>query len=297
MNKPIKLFLEFVQIAIAIFLASIGLKVFLLPNNFLDGGVTGVSILISKLTALEISLTLPLLSVPFFVLGWFTVSKRILLKSIISILSLALIIHFENFEPVTNDKLLISIFGGLFLGAGIGLAIKNGSVLDGSEILGIFLNEKTGVTIGVIILWFNIILFIMTGILFSLEIAMYSVLAYLVTAKTIDLILQGFEDYMGLMIISDQSEEIKKVLVEKFGQGMTVYKGGTGYGSRGIKENLSIIHIIINRIDSKKTYRTIEAIDPQAFIIEFDVNNVKGGVLRKYLSKENIKKLSPTLYR
>ncbi|MBX2827957.1 MAG: YitT family protein [Flavobacteriaceae bacterium] len=296
MKKSVKLFLEIFQIAIAIFLASIGLKAFLLPNGFLDGGVTGVAILISKLTSLEISIALPLLSIPFFILGWFTVSRRILMKSVVSILVLALMIHFENFKPITEDKLLISIFGGLFLGAGIGLAIKNGSVLDGSEILGIFVNDKTGISIGVIILGFNIVLFVLTGILFSLEVAMYSVLAYLVTAKTIDLFLEGFEDYVGLMIITSKSKEMQQELIEKVGQGITVYRGAKGFGSRGKKEGMEIIHIVVNRIDSKKTYRTIDALDEDAFIIEFDVNKVKGGVLKQYFSKKNSKRLAPAVY-
>jgi len=259
-----------------------------IPNNFLDGGVTGVSILMSELTGVELSVWLPILSVPFVIVGWFTVSKRILVKSIVGIFALSLVIHFENFAPITDDKLLISIFGGLFLGAGIGLAIKNGSVLDGAEILGIFINEKTGISIGVVILWFNVILFIFTGLLFSLEIAMYSILAYLVAAKTIDLIIEGFEDYAGLMIVSNESEAIQKAMAEKGGQGMMVYGGASGVGRYGKKEGMEVIHTIVNRIDVKKVYRIIDEIDDEAFIIEFDVNNVKGGVLRKYFSKEKL---------
>lgn len=296
MNRIFSTFWEFFQLACAIVLASIGLNVFLLPNGFLDGGVTGIAILLSKITPVEISLILPLISIPFFVLGWFTVSRRILIKSIVSVLALALIIHYENLDPVTNDKLLIAIFGGLFLGAGIGLAIKNGSVLDGSEILGIFLNDKTGYSIGLIILWFNIVLFLLTGLIFSIEIAMYSVLTYLVTAKTIDLILEGFEDYLGLMIVTSRSKEMQDELLARVGQGMTIYQGVKGYGSKGENKNLEIIHIVINRIDSKKTYRTVNAVDEEAFVIEFDVNTVKGGVLRKYLTRKKQKQLSPTIY-
>jgi len=183
MGRVFRFMWEVVQILIAILLASIGLKAFLLPNGFLDGGVTGISILISKLTDVELSIILPIISIPFFILGWFTISKRILFKSVISVLILAMVLHFENFEAITDDKLLISIFGGLLLGSGIGLAIKNGAVLDGSEIFGIYLHEITGLSIGVIILWFNVVLFIITGMLFSLETAMYSVLTYLVTPK------------------------------------------------------------------------------------------------------------------
>ena len=295
MNKIKNDILEVIQLGIASVLASVGLKVFLLPNGFLDGGVTGIAILVSELTHIEISVILPILSIPFFVLGWFTISKRILLRSIISVLVLAVIIHYENFQPVTSDKLLISIFGGLFLGSGIGLAIKNGSVLDGSEILGVFINERTGFSIGSIILWFNAILFFITGVIFSLEVAMYSIITYLVTAKTIDLILEGFEDYIGLMIVSTKSTAIQKALLRKVGQGITVYQGVKGYGSRGEQSEQEIIHTVINRIDSKKAYTTIEEIDEEAFVIEFDVNHVKGGVLRKYLNRRKQRRLAPKL--
>ncbi len=295
MNRSLNIAWDIFQLTLAVLLASIGLKAFLLPNGFLDGGVTGIAILLSQIIEVEISVILPIISIPFFVLAWFTVSRRILIKSVISVMVLALAIHFENFEPITDDKLLISIFGGLFLGAGIGLAIKNGSVLDGSEILGIFINEKTGLSIGLIILWFNVILFALTGILFSIETAMYSVLTYLVTAKTIDLILEGFEDYIGLMIVTQESSVMQEELLDKMGQGMTIYQGVKGYGSQGEKKKQEIIHTVINRIDSKKAYRTINAIDEDSFVIEFDVNSVKGGVLRKYLSRKKQKKLSPSL--
>ena len=288
---------EIGQLALAVFLASLGLKAFLLPNGFLDGGVTGISILLSKITGIEISIILPIISIPFFVIGWFTISRKTVIRSIISVLVLSLIIHFENFQSITDDKLLISIFGGLFLGAGIGLAIKNGSVLDGSEILGIFLNEKTGISIGLIIFWFNVVLFLMASLLFSIEVAMYSVLTYIITAKTIDLILEGFEDYVGLMIVTEKSKEMQIALLKNIGQGLTIYNGSKGYGSQGEKQDLKIIHTVVNRIDTKKAYRTLNEVDKDAFVIEFDVNRVSGGVLRKYLTRSKQRELSPTLFR
>lgn len=288
---------EIGQLALAVFLASLGLKAFLLPNGFLDGGVTGISILLSKLTGIEISIILPIISIPFFVIGWFTISRKTVIRSIISVLVLSLIIHFENFQSITDDKLLISIFGGLFLGAGIGLAIKNGSVLDGSEILGIFLNEKTGISIGLIIFWFNVVLFLLASLLFSIEVAMYSVLTYIITAKTIDLILEGFEDYVGLMIVTEKSKEMQIALLKNIGQGLTIYNGSKGYGSQGEKQDLEIIHTVVNRIDTKKAYRILHEVDKDAFVIEFDVNRVSGGVLRKYLTRSKQRELSPTLFR
>jgi uncharacterized membrane-anchored protein YitT (DUF2179 family) len=285
---------EIIQIAIGIFLASIGLKMFLLPNGFLDGGATGIAILLSELFDLDISYILLFVSIPFLILAWFSLSKRIFTKSLISIILLAVIIHFENFDSITEDKLLIAIFGGLFLGAGIGLTIKNGAVLDGSEILGIFINDRLGISIGRVILLFNIILFGATAILLSREVAMYSILTFIITAKVIDLMIEGFEDYVGLMIISEHTNTINKKLIKVIGAGTTLYQGSGGFGKRGVQPKKDIIHTVINRIDIRRTYNLIDTIDKNAFIIEFDVNNIKGGIYTKVLSKAGLKKLSKT---
>ena len=293
-SNVLNFFSEYFQILLGIVLASIGLKAFLLPNGFMDGGVTGIALLINKLININISILLIVFSIPFLIIGYFTVSKRIILKSIISIIGLALFIHFENFEIITEDKFLISIFGGLFLGAGIGIAIRNGAVLDGSEILGIFINDRFGISIGKVILVFNIILFSITAFVISKEIAMYSILTYIVTAKVTDLVIEGFEDFIGVTIVSTHYEKIKVAIINELGAGMTIYKGQKGFGSKGKTEDFDIIHTIINRIDIKKMYRIVTSIDKEAFIVEFDVNNVKGGVLRRYLDKKS-KKLDKNL--
>ncbi len=202
-------------------------------------------------------------------------------------------VHFENFVPITEDKLLISIFGGLFLGSGIGLTIKNGAVLDGSEVLGIFANRQLGLSIGKVILFFNVILFSVTALAVSFETAMYSTLTFLVTAKIIDLTIEGFEDYVGLMIVSNESESVQKQLIEVIRTGTTLYRGANGYGKRGAREGSDIVHTVINRIDIRRTYSLIESIDKNAFIIEFDVNNIKGGLLKEYLNKESLKNFLP----
>ena len=277
---------EYLQISIGIILASIGLKAFLLPNGFLDGGATGIAILLSRKIDLDISLILMLVSIPFLILGAFTISRRILIKSIVSIVLLAISISLESFPVITEDKLLISIFGGLFLGAGIGLAIRNGSVLDGSEILGVFIYDKFGITIGKTILLFNIILFGITAVIVSQEVAMYSILTYIITAKVIDLVIEGFEDFIGFTIISRKAELIEEALTKEIGVGVTVYKGASGYGTSGQQNETRIIHTIVNRIDIRKTYRLLEKIDNNAFIVEFDVNNVRGGVLRMYFNPD-----------
>lgn len=251
-RKITKSLSEYAQIALGIVLASIGLKAFLLPNGFLDGGVTGIALLINRLVHINISLLLVLFSIPFLIIGYFTVSKRIILKSVISILGLALFIHFENFEIITEDKFLISIFGGLFLGSGIGIAIRNGCVLDGSEILGVFINDRFGISIGKVILLFNVILFTITAFVISKEIAMYSILTYIVTAKVTDMVIEGFEDFIGVSIVSKDFDKIKVEIIKELGTGMTIYKGKRGFINQGETEDIDIIHTIINRIDIKK---------------------------------------------
>lgn len=289
MNKYKRLFSEISQISLGVLLASIGLKGFLLPNSFLDGGATDIAILISGLYDVDISLVLLLVSVPFLVLAFFTLTKKILIKSIIAIVALAVFVHFENFSSITEDKLLIAIFGGLFLGSGIGLAIKNGAVLDGSEILGVFINNRLGISIGKTILLFNVVLFAITAQVLTKEISMYSILTFLITAKVIDLMIEGFEGYVSLMIVSKKTNEIENGLITKVETGVTLYKRSGGYGKNGVQSEGDIIHTVINRIDIRRTYNLIDTIDAEAFIIEFDVNNIKGGILRKYLTKEGIK--------
>lgn len=288
-----KIVSETFQISVGVLLTSIGLKVFLLPNGFLDGGATGIAILLSEVTGVDISFLLLFVSLPFLFLAWYSLSKRIFTKSIVSIVALAIMIHYENFEPVTDDKLLIAIFGGLFLGSGIGLTVKNGAVLDGSEILGIFINERYGISIGKVILVFNVILFSVTTALLSIEVAMYSILTFLITAKVIDLMIEGFEDFVGLMIVSDESLAIEQSLTKEIGVGMTIYKASSGFGKRGEQGEKQIIHTVINRIDIRKTYNIIDKHDESAFIIEFHVNDIKGGILRKYLTTESLKTLKP----
>lgn len=279
--------IDLLQVTLGVILASIGLNAFLLPNGFLDGGVTGVSLLTNIITGIDISWLLILLNVPFLFLAYFVLSKWIFIKSIFSILGLAVFVHFGMLPPLTDDKLLIAIFGGLFLGMGIGITIRGGAVLDGTEVLGIYLNDRFGFSIGQVILVFNVILFTLTVYFTNVETAMYSILTFIVTAKVTDSIIEGFEDFIGLTIISKQSAEISTAIVHEVGAGVTIYNGKGGYGTMGESQELEIIHSIINRIDLRKIHRLVDRIDPKAFVVEFDVNNVQGGILRKYLTRKS----------
>ncbi len=282
---------EYTQIALGVILASIGLKAFLLPNGFIDGGITGIAILLKTALGINISWALIILSLPFLVMAYIRLSRIMVFKSILSILSLALLLHLENFELVTEDKLLIAIFGGLFLGAGIGITIKNGAVLDGSEILGVYINKRFGLSVGSVILLFNVLLFGIATFVVSQETAMYSILAFLVTAKITDLTLQGFENYIGVMIVSKNYPELKEAITQELGSGMTVFDGVQGYGKHGKQEDFEVIQIVINRIEIIKIHRIVDQIDPTAFLIEYDVNQVKGGILRKFLPNLDVTKL------
>ncbi len=281
-----KYIIEALQMGIAVLMASIGLKAFLLPNGFLDGGVTGVAILLSNVFDIDISFVLPIVSAPFFLIAYFTVTKKTLVKSILAILVLSLAIYLENFSAITDDKLIIATFGGVFLGCGIGLAIRCGSVLDASELLGLYLNEKYGFSIAKIFLVFNVILFAVAAIIQTPEIAMYSILTYLITSKAIDFTIQGFENYVGLIIVSSKSQHIHESFIQNIGQGITIYKGVKGHGKSGPSEVNEIIHVVANRIDALRINSLISDIDNDAFVTEFDVNNVKGGKIRKLLKNE-----------
>lgn len=273
---------EFLTAILGIACASIGLKGFLLPNLFLDGGVTGVSLLINRLTSIDISILIVLINLPFLILGYKQISKQFAIKSLFTIAGLAIAIHFESIPSLTDDKLLISVFGGLFLGAGIGLSVRSGTVIDGTEVLAIYLSKKFRISIGTIILAFNIVLFIVAAILINFEIALYSILTYITASKTADYIIHGIEEYIGFTIISSKSEEIISAITLKLGYGATIYKGKRTFKTEANTNNeLDIIHTIITRLEINKLHKVVENIDEDAFIIEYPVNDAKGGMIKK----------------
>lgn len=269
-------------IMIGILSASLGLKGFLLPNGFLDGGVTGISLLVSALTNLPLSLLIVLINIPFIIMGSFQVSKIFAIKSSLAITGLALCLLFIPYPTITNDKLLISIFGGFCLGAGIGFAIRGGSVIDGTEILALFISRKTSATVGDIILIINIIIFSTAAILFGIEIAFYSILTYLAASRTIDFIIEGIEEYTGVTIISEQSERIRLAIINKIGRGVTIYKGSRGFGKRGdVEHELDIVFTVITRLEVSKLQNIIALIDENAFVVQHRINDTKGGMIKK----------------
>ncbi len=269
-------------ILIGVVSAGFGLKGFLLPNSFIDGGAMGISLLISEITFVPLSILIIVVNLPFLFVGYSQIGKQFALKSIIAIIGLALIVHFIPYPIITSDKLLIAVFGGFFLGAGIGMSIRGGAVIDGTEVLAIYLSKKTGLTIGDIILIFNIIIFSFGSYILSIEIALYAILTYLVASKTIDYVIEGIEEYTGITIISDYSESIRLMITEKLRRGVTIYSGKGGFGKKdGTLKKVDIIYTVVTRLEIASLKSEIDKIDPGAFIIMNSVKDTKGGMIKK----------------
>jgi uncharacterized membrane-anchored protein YitT (DUF2179 family) len=267
--------------------AAFGLNGFLLPNNFLDGGVMGISLLVNILTGINLSYLVVILNLPFIVIGYTQISKLFALKTAVAIFALALCISFLNFPSITDDKLLIAVFGGFFLGAGIGLSIRGGSVIDGTEVLAIFTSRKTTLTVGDFILALNIIIFSVAAYLLQIETALYAILTYLVASKTVDFVVHGIEEYTSVMIVSDKSDEIIHAITNRMGRGVTILKGKRGFGKKGhIEKDLDIIYSVITRLELQKLKVEIAKIDEDAFMVENSVNDIKGGMIKKHPLQE-----------
>lgn len=267
---------------IGIIMAGFGLKGFLLPNNFIDGGVTGISLLTAEITKVHLSILIVFINIPFIILGYTQIGKMFAIKSILAIGGLAIVLATINYPVITSDKLLIAVFGGFFLGAGIGLSIRGGGVLDGTETLAIYLSKKTSFTIGDIILLFNILIFSVAAYLLSIETALYSILTYLAASKTVDFIVEGIEEYTGVTIISYKSEEIRQMIINKTGRGVTIYHGKRGYGKQGENpDETDIIYTVITRLEISKLQTEIDKIDRNAFIVMSSIKDTKGGMIKK----------------
>jgi uncharacterized membrane-anchored protein YitT (DUF2179 family) len=270
-----------------IFSAGFGLKGFLLPTRFVDGGATGISLLINSISGWPLSVLLIIVNIPFVILGFRQIGMSFFIKTALAIACLALVVATVPYPVITTDKLLVAVFGGFFLGAGIGLAVRGGGVLDGTEVLAIFISRRSGLTIGDVILGFNIIIFSFAAYLLGLETALYSILTYLAASKTVDFIIEGIEEYTGVTIISPKNEEISKVITEKLGRGITVYTGKRGYGKRGhTSEEMDILYVVVTRLEVSKLQTEVEAIDPNAFVVMHSIKDTKGGMIKKRPFKE-----------
>lgn len=262
--------------------AGFGLKGFLLPNHFVDGGATGISLLISQTTGISLSMLLILVNIPFMVLGFTQIGRSFGIKTGLAIALLALTVAVVPYPVVTADKLLVSVFGGFFLGMGIGLAVRGGAVLDGTETLAIYISRRTALTIGDVILIFNIFIFSFAAYLLGIETALYAVLTYLAASKTVDFVIEGIEEYTGVTIISPKADEIRKMIIVKLGRGVTMYKGSGGFGKGGMKfHDQQILFTVITRLEISRLQTELDAIDPNAFVVMHSIRDTRGGMIKK----------------
>ena len=268
-------------IIIGIFSASFGFKGFLLTNDFIDGGATGISLLISAVSEIPLYILIIVVNLPFVFMGYKTMGKQFAIKTALAITGLALCVATVPFPNVTNDDLLVAIFGGFFLGAGIGLSVRGGAVIDGTEILAIYLSKKFGTTIGDIIILINILIFSIAAYLLSIEIALYSMITYISASKTLDFIIEGIEEYIGVTIISAKNTEIKKMITDKLGRGVTIYNGQGGYDKTGDTNKIDILYTVITRLELSRLNNEIEKVDSKAFIVMNSIKDLKGGIVKR----------------
>ncbi len=272
---------SFFLILIGILSASFGFKGFLLTNHFIDGGATGISLLTSALTDIPLHYLIIGINIPFIILGYNIIGTQFAVKTALAITGLSLALAYITVPNITNDNLLVAVFGGFFLGAGIGFAIRGGAVIDGTEVLAIFLSRKLGTTIGDIIIIVNIIIFGAAARFLGIEVALYSMITYLAASKTLDFIIEGIEEYIGVTIVSSHSEEIRQMIISKMGRGVTVYMGRRGYGKHGETKETDIIYTVITRLELNKLTTEIQKIEPNAFVVMNSVKDTKGGLIKK----------------
>ncbi|WP_242132673.1 YitT family protein [Aestuariivivens marinum] len=272
---------KYIFIAIGVFSAGFGLKGFLLPNRFIDGGATGISLLLENITTLNLETLLVLINLPFIFLASKTINLKFAVRSIVAIILLALVVHYIDYPTVTEDKLLIAVFGGFFLGLGIGMSMRGGSVIDGTEVLAIYLSRKLSLTVGDVLLLINIIIFSFGAYILSIEVALYAILTYLAAAKTVDFVVDGVEEYVGITIISEKHEQLRMMVTEKLQRACTIYSGKGGFGKNGASKEKNIIYTVVTRLEIPKLKTEIDKIDKHAFLVMGIVKDIKGGMIKR----------------
>lgn len=265
-------------IALGILAASMGLKGFLMSSNFIDGGVTGMSMLLAKSTRLPLALWLPLVNVPFLALGYHQIGRAFAVRSAAAIAGLAVVLATVPFPDVTPDLLLTAVFGGIFIGAGIGLAVRGGAVLDGTEIAALLISRRSHLfKVGDVILIFNVALFVVAMSLLGIEEALYSILTYVAAARTLDFVINGIEEYTALTVVSRVSGEIAARIMTQLGRGVTIYRGRGGLSD----EEQDILYCVVTRLEVGKVSGIVRELDPRAFVTRHALAGVDGGVVKR----------------
>lgn len=283
MKKISREILNVVLIVLGILSAGMGLKGFLLSSRFIDGGVTGVSMLIAEVAGFPLAVLILIFNLPFIALGLKQIGKNFAIKSALAISGLSLALATVPYPDVTPDKLLTAVFGGFFIGAGIGFAIRGGAVLDGTEIAALLVSRNSHLLkVGDVILILNIFIFLAAAFFLGVESALYSILTYVAASKTIDFIIHGIEEYTAITIVSLKGEEIKEAITRRLHRGVTVYRGSGGVGSRGENDSeREILYCVVTRLEIGSIKDAVKEIDPTAFITTHPLSDVDGGLIKK----------------
>jgi uncharacterized membrane-anchored protein YitT (DUF2179 family) len=269
---------EILFMCMGVISACFGLKSFLMPEHFIDGGVTGISLLVSTLTGWNLSYLIIIINIPFIILGYKQIGRVFALKTSIAIATLSICLIVIPFQPITHEKVLIAFFGGFFLGGGIGLAMRGGCVIDGTEVLALYISRKSQLTVGNIIFILNIIIFLFAAYFINIDTALYAILTYLSATNTIDFIVNRLEAYTGVTIISEENEAIKAFIINDMKRGVTIYKGEGGYLE---KKDIDIIYTVVTKLELSKLQDKVNDIDPNAFIVQQQIADLKGGVVKR----------------
>lgn len=270
-------------IILGILSAGMGLKGFLLSSRFIDGGVTGISMLLADVVGLPLSMWLLIINLPFIALGYSQIGRKFAVKSALAIAGLAICLFVVPYPDVTPDKLLTAVFGGFFIGAGIGLAIRGGAVLDGTEVAALLISRTSHLlNVGDVILILNIFIFLTAAFFLGVESALYSILTYATASKMIDFLIHGIEEYTAITIISTKNEAIKNAIINRLHRGVTVYKGYGGLGSTGENHTeQEILYCVVTRLEIGSVKNVVREIDPKAFITTHALSDVEGGLIKK----------------
>ena len=280
--KTILDFKNLFQIIVGTSLAVLAMKGFMIPNRFLDGGVTSISIILHEVFKINIGFFIIILNAIFIYIGYKKIGKTFAMQTMITVILFSLGLTFVQIKPITNDKLLIAIFGGILIGTGSGLVIRGGGLLDGFEVITVFTQRRTGLSNSEITTLFNIIIFGFAIIFFGIETSMYSIITYFTATRATDYVVDGIEEFTAVNIISSKPEEIKSFLVNELGKGITVYKGEKGYlpNSYDVKTDADIIVTIVTRLEIKQIHDAVINIDENAFVYVHIIKEATGGILK-----------------
>jgi uncharacterized membrane-anchored protein YitT (DUF2179 family) len=278
MKKAIREAGHFALIVLGILSAGLGLKGFLLSSHFIDGGVTGISMLLANVTGWPLSILILVINLPFIFLAYRQIGLIFAVKSTLAIAGLSLCLAFVKYPDVTPDKLLTAVFGGFFIGAGIGLAIRGGAVLDGTEIAALLISKGSSLLkVGDVILLLNIFIFAAAAFFLGIESAMYSVLTYFAASKTVDFLIHGVEEHTAIIIISDQNELIRDAIIRDLHRGVTVYKGRGGLSG----SEQDILYCVVTRLEIGRVKNLVAEFDSDAFVVVHGLADAQGGVIKR----------------